>query len=153
VYRFGGVAREPRLLETPELAGVWDVFDCPYLAHAEAPGEVALPMADLSPHLFPDEREPLPLEAEDALLGALAALHARFWESPALELSWLTSALACGTVLGPGAGAEDARRATPHPMFARVEAGWRSALALDAGGERAEAEWTRWVEALARRCG
>lgn len=130
VYRTGdGIAREPRLLDARELAGVWEVLHCPYVAHAEEPGVVALLMEDLTPHLFPDVREPLAVPAEDALLGALAAMHARFWESPALELPWLTAPRIYGSVLGPGAGADEARREAPHPMFVRVEAGWRHALA------------------------
>jgi hypothetical protein len=130
VYRTGdGIAREPRLLDSPELSGVWEVFHCPYLAHAEEPGVAAMLMEDLGPYLFPDVREPLPASSEDALLGALAAMHARFWESPALDLPWLTAPQVYGAVLGPGAGAEEARRETPHPMFVRVDSGWRSALA------------------------
>lgn len=130
VYRTGeGIAREPRLLDSPELSGVWEEFHCAYLAHAEEPGRVALLMEDLAPSLFPDVREPLPVASEDALLGALAAMHARFWESPALDLPWLTAPRVYGAVLGPGAGAEEARREVPHPMFVRVEAGWRAAFA------------------------
>lgn len=130
VYRTGdGIAREPRLLDSPELSGVWEIFHCPYLAHAEESGTVGLLMEDLTPCLFPDVREPLPVASEEALLGALAALHARFWESPALDLPWLTAPHVYGAVLGPGAGAEEARREVPHSMFVRVEAGWRSALA------------------------
>jgi hypothetical protein len=130
VYRTGnGIAREPRLLDAPELSGVWEVFHCPYLAHAEEPGMAAMLMEDLEPWLFPDVREPLPAASEEALLGALAAMHARFWESPALDLPWLTAPHVYGFVLGPGAGAEEARRRSPHPMFARVAAGWRAALA------------------------
>ena len=130
VYRTGdGIAREPRLLDSPELSRVWEEFHCPYLAHAEGPGLAALLMEDLTPSLFPDVREPLAPAAEDTLLGALAALHARFWNSRALDLPWLTAPHVYGTVLGPGAGADEARREVPHPMFVRVEAGWRYALA------------------------
>lgn len=130
VYRTGdGIAREPRLLDSPELSRVWEEFHCPYLAHAEAPGLAALLMEDLTPSLFPDVREPLAPASEDALLGALAAMHARFWDSRSLDLPWLTAPHVYAAVLGPGAGAEEARRKTPHPMFTRVQAGWGYALA------------------------
>ena len=81
--------RTQAMLSEPRLAGIWDVFACPYLGFAAAGGEVALVMEDLTPHLFPDVREPLREHEEECVLRALAALHARFWESPALDLPWL----------------------------------------------------------------
>lgn len=130
VYRTGeGIAREPRLLDSPELSRVWEEFHCPYLAHGEAPGLAAMLMEDLTPSLFPDVREPLAPASEDALLGALAAMHARFWESRALDLPWLVAPHVYGALLGPGSGAEEARRKPSHPMFTRVRAGWGYALA------------------------
>ena len=87
-----GHGRTPLMLSEPRLAGIWEVFACPYLAFACAGGEVALLMEDLSPHLFPDVREPLREEEEERVLGALAALHARFWNAPVLDLPWLARA-------------------------------------------------------------
>ncbi|HXS83660.1 MAG TPA: phosphotransferase [Methylomirabilota bacterium] len=84
--------RASAMLSEPRLAGIWDAFACPYVGFACDGGEVALLMVDLTPHLFPDVREPLREQEEARVLGALASLHARFWESPALELAWLARA-------------------------------------------------------------
>ena len=84
--------REPAMLSETRLAGVWEAFACPYLAFARAGGEVVLLMEDLTPHLLPDVREPLCEDDEERLLGALAGLHARFWDSPVLDLPWLARA-------------------------------------------------------------
>ena len=61
--------REAAMLQAGELAAMWDAFACPYLAFAAGHDEVALLMDDLSPHLFPDVREPLADEAEERLVG------------------------------------------------------------------------------------
>jgi hypothetical protein len=81
--------RNTSMLSEARLAPIWDALACPYLGFANEAGEVALLMHDLSPYLFPDVREPLLEADEDRLLSALAALHARFWDSPVLELPWL----------------------------------------------------------------
>ena len=47
-YRSGDLrGREAALFEEPVLAGIWDVFACPYLAYATEAGEVGLLMEDL----------------------------------------------------------------------------------------------------------
>ncbi len=120
------VGREAFLLAEPALAGVWEVFRCPYLAYAVEDGEVGLLMDDLGAHLWPDVDEPLPAADEDVLLGALAALHARFWGSDdALALPWLMPAATYLDVLGPsvvdGPG--------PGPLGGLVRDGWLAALA------------------------
>lgn len=128
-YRTGDVlGREAALLSEPRLASVWDVFACPYLAWAIEDGEVGLLSDDLSAHLFPDLRAPIAETAEDALLGALASLHARFWESAALALPWLARLPAPYGLLGPRSGEEEARRGSTNPLFERVRAGWAAAF-------------------------
>src|SRR5262245_48225841 len=83
------IGRESLVLGEPALAGVWSAFASPYLAFAAADGEVALLMEDLTPYLLPDVREPIAEEHEERLLAAAATMHARFWESPALDQPWL----------------------------------------------------------------
>src|SRR5205823_271372 len=90
-YRSGDLRGcEAALFEEPALAGIWDVFACPYLAYAAEAGEVGLLMDDLSPCLLPDVDEPIAEAEEDALLEALARLHARYWESAEARPPWLT---------------------------------------------------------------
>src|SRR6185295_16875956 len=79
---------EASLLKTESLLAVWDIFDSPYIAVAAAPGAVGLLMTDLTESLLPDVREPLTDAQERTLLGALARLHARFWDF-APPGSWL----------------------------------------------------------------
>src|SRR5262249_42535115 len=83
--------REALVLESLTLAAVWECFECPYVAWAREGARTVLVQRDLSPYLFPDVRQPLEMDAEEALLGALASMHARFWSSPELELPWLAS--------------------------------------------------------------
>jgi hypothetical protein len=129
-YRTGDTrGREAALLAEPALDGVWDVFACPYLAHAAHDGEVGLLMEDLSAHLLPDIDEPLAAAQEDALLAGLAALHARFWNVTVLRLPWLATPAHLVAVLGPTAGEEEARRPASHPLFNQVRRGWAAALA------------------------
>jgi hypothetical protein len=73
--------REACFLGEPALNAVWDLFECPYIAFATAADDALLLMHDLSPHLVP-MRELIARAQEDRLVSALAALHARFWESP-----------------------------------------------------------------------
>jgi hypothetical protein len=76
-------------------------------------------------------REPVGASTEEALLGAIATLHARFWESPALALPWLTRPEWYADVLGPQqAGDEVALRGAPQGIRDGVARGWRDALAL-----------------------
>ncbi len=120
--------RESALLSEPEFSAVWDVFDCPYVAFAREDAEVGLLMWDLSPQLLPDQRVPIDLAVEDAVLGRIAELHARFWESSVRAREWLTHVGDLVTVLGPGTGVGDPRRPPAPALNARVQAGWALAI-------------------------
>jgi hypothetical protein len=121
--------REALLLAEPALAPVWDAFACPYLAFAREPDEIMLIMDDLSPHLFPDVREPLATEAEDLLLSALADLHARFWESPALDLPWLTRTEHYAALLDAECARDSTANAVlPDSLRHGINQGWAVAL-------------------------
>jgi hypothetical protein len=142
--------REPALLSEPEFAGVWNVFECPYVAFASEGVEVGLLMWDLSAQLLPDRREPLELAVEDALLGRIAELHARFWGSSVRAREWLSDAGDLITLLGPGSGTRDARRPAAASLQARVQAGW--ALAIPRLPVRVVATLFEPAEAWSRRC-
>jgi hypothetical protein len=122
------VGREAALLAEPALTGVWEVFECPYRAFAVRGGEAGMLMDDLSDHLLPDEDEPIAVADEDTLLSALAALHARYWESDVLRLPWLAAPVVRFALLGPIAAAEEARRALPAGFLDDVRRGWELAL-------------------------
>ncbi len=123
------VGREGLLLGEPALSGVWDAFACPYLAWSAADGDVALLMEDLSPYLLPDVCEPIGEDEEDRLLAAAAAMHANFWESPALALPWLARPDQLLGLLNAGTLATLAERGFPHPVVERAHAGWKAAFA------------------------
>lgn len=128
-YRTGDHSgREALLLAEDALAGVRDIFANPALAFALEPGEAGVLMTDLSAHLPPDVDEPLLDDQEGQLLGALARLHARFWQHGALGLPWLAQPASLFGLLGPAAPAEEARRSQPHPFFEAVREGWKLAL-------------------------
>ena len=141
------VGREAVLLDTPELAGVWSAFHCPYRAYVIQDGEIAVLMDDLSEHLFPDVDEPITLAHEDVLLDALASLHAKYWNSEVLGLPWLVTPAKFFAVLGPRS-VDDG-----EPFFALsdiVREGWRSVFARlpsDIAGLLSTP-----AEALAKRC-
>jgi hypothetical protein len=122
------VGREATLLAEPALSGVWEVLECPYRAFAVDGGDAGLLMDDLSDHLLPDDDEPIAVADEDALLAALAALHARYWESDVLRLQWLAPPVVRFALLGPMAGDEEARRPSPDAFFDDVRRGWEVAL-------------------------
>lgn len=123
--------REAALLAEPKLAAAWDAFARPHLAYAVEGSEVGLLMEDHSAHVLPDVREPIARELEERLLGAIATLHARFWESPALSLPWLARAEGFAEVLGPvQARDEEALRTAPASIRNGVRAGWEDALRL-----------------------
>ena len=121
------LGREAALLAEPALAGVWQAFDCPYRAFAMEPGEIGLLMDDLSDQLFPDVRQPITEGEEDVLLGALASLHARFWQSPALELPWLATATQRLGMPDPS-WLDQPYTGPAHPVQERIRDGWRVAL-------------------------
>lgn len=121
--------REAGLLAEPALAPVWDVFACPYVAFAAEGADVALVMEDLSEHLFPDVREPLREAQEDALLGAFAALHARFWNAPALDIPWLARPHSFAGLLDAAVAADGALpRLLPDALRDGLTRGWPLAL-------------------------
>jgi len=101
-------------------------------------------------------REPIAEAHEEALLTGLARLHARFWESPALELPWLAEAPALVRLLWPQI-LDDAthRDMVPSPLRERVVEGWtlaRARLSPRAWGvlTRPADEWTRLFEPFPR---
>ena len=65
---------------------------------------------------------------EDALLAALAALHARYWESDVLRLPWLAAPAVRFALLGPMASTEEARWPEPGGFFDDVRRGWEMAF-------------------------
>ena len=121
--------REGLLLGEPALGDVWRAFACPCLAWAAVEGEVALLMEDLSAHLLPDVREPFEEAQEDRLLTAVAAMHARFWESPTLALPWLTRPEQLLGLLNAATLETLGARRLPHPVLERAHAGWQIAFA------------------------
>lgn len=123
------VGREGLLLGEPGLDDVWRAFACPYLAWAAADGEIGLLMDDLTPHLLPDVREPIAEAAEERMLGAAAAMHAAFWESPALDPSWLARPGQLLGLLNAATLAGLAGRGFPHPVVERAHAGWQVGFA------------------------
>ena len=132
VYRSGDrIGREAALLGERALDGAWEAFACPYLAYAAEAGEIGLLMDDLTDALLPDVDEPITEVQEDALLVALARLHARYWGAPELRLPWLTSPEARFAIIGPRAADEEASRpasARFAPFFEMMRTGWEAAL-------------------------
>ncbi|GAC1463239.1 MAG: hypothetical protein PVSMB7_04620 [Chloroflexota bacterium] len=128
-YRTGDRhGREGLLLAESALDGIWDIFHSPFHAFALEPGAVGLLMDDLTGHLIPDRAGPLDEQTEDLILRSLAALHARYWQSDVLRLPWLTPFATRLAILGPGAAGEESARASPYPLFATVQRGWKTAL-------------------------
>jgi hypothetical protein len=123
------VGREGLMLGEPALAGIWSAYACPYLAWSAADGQVALLMEDLSAHLLPDLREPIAEAHEQRLLAAAAAMHARLWESPALDLPWLARTEQLLGLLSASTLELLAPRGFPHPVVERAHAGWQVAFA------------------------
>jgi len=123
------LGREEAWLHVSRLAGVAEHFALPYIASARADQQHALLMEDLSPSLLPDVREPLSRDSEDALLGALAAMHAHYWESHSLPPELLTTFESFLDMLGPNHGQDsEVLSLMPEPMRERVTVGWTDAL-------------------------
>jgi hypothetical protein len=124
------VGREWSLLAERALDAVWDTFVTPFVAFAVENGKSGLLMEDLGPHVFPDVREPIALGDEDALLSALARLHARFWESSTLSISWLGRASSTSGIVVPAVLDDAAALALmPPALRERLRVGWAAALA------------------------
>jgi phosphotransferase family enzyme len=125
-----GQGREALLLDTPDLAAVWTVFECPYVAFASQPGEVGLLLEDLTPALLPDVRAPLTDAQEQALLGALARLHARFWGDAAPSHGWLARPRDYCWMLGASIVDDPSGLGLlPPAMQEAVSHGWKAAIA------------------------
>jgi hypothetical protein len=121
------LGREALVVGSQELTGVWDAFESPYLAYATAPGETWLLMHDVGAHIVPDVREPVALGVEDALLGALARLHARFWNAAAMPL-WLSRPAQGLMLVGPAILDVDPDAPPRSPVRARIVEGWTEAF-------------------------
>jgi len=144
------LGREAALLGEPRLRGIWEAFRRPYLAYAMQDGEIGLLMGDLSPNLLPDVDTPITPDEENRLLAALAAMHARYWDTRVPHLPWLASPAQLLRILGPQAGAEEMSGENPHPMFDLVVRGWT--LALDSLPASLVELVKRPPELLAREC-
>ena len=123
--------REVSLLSEPSLASVWDCFTRAHLAYAVEGSEVGLLMEDHARAFPPDVREPITPAMEEAFLHAIASLHARFWESPALGLPWLSRPEWYCEILGPRQAEDEASiQDAPQSIRDGVRNGWPEALAL-----------------------
>jgi phosphotransferase family enzyme len=123
--------REARLLAEPALGVLWDIIDCPYVAFAVSQDEAVagLLMRDLSANLLPDVREPLTAPQEDALVGVLARMHARFWNHDVSQAPWLTRPEQYCDILSPAIlGDPNAVAILSPPLRDAVPRGWTSSL-------------------------
>jgi len=124
------IGREWSLLAERALDAVWEAFVSPFIAYAVEGGRSGLLMEDVGAHMFPDVRERIAPAHEDALLAALARLHARFWRSPVLSISWLGHAASTSGFLLPAVLDDAAALALmPPPLRERLRLGWNAALA------------------------
>jgi hypothetical protein len=121
--------REAALLDEPALAGIGAAFRSAVLAYAREPDAYALLMEDVSADLLPDERAPIRAEHERALVTALARLHARFWDAPALaSLDGLATPTCMLDLLAPAVAESQSFHDLAPPAFReRVIAGWEVA--------------------------
>lgn len=122
--RTGGIAREARLLADRSLDDVWRTFEPAYLAYAFDVDASAVLMDDLSAHLFPDVREPITRADEDAIIDALAALHAGFWNREARTTRWLAKGEFMYSFLTPYAIEQDESLGHTHRLYAAAKEGW-----------------------------
>jgi hypothetical protein len=121
--------READLLRTAELAGIWSVFACPYIAFAEQGPETGLLMHDLGAHLLPEGRDPIGQEEEDLLLRSLARMHALFWARTLPSVAWMAKLETFHTLIGPNLVGHSFETLLPEGLRAPVITGWREALA------------------------
>jgi hypothetical protein len=124
------VGREWCLLAERALHAVWEAFVSPYVAYAVEGSRSGLLMEDVGAYVFPDVRQPIALGSEEELLAALARLHARFWRSPALSISWLGRASWTSELVTPSVLDDTAALALMPPVLReRLRVGWDVALA------------------------
>jgi hypothetical protein len=117
------------LLDSETLRPVWDVFACPYVAFAAEPGEIGLLLHDLTSELMPDVRVPLSESQENALLGALAQLHALFWDRSTAALPWLMAPAQYCDILAPSVARDPAALTVlSSTLRESVPRGWELAL-------------------------
>jgi hypothetical protein len=121
--------REAELLRATELAGIWSVFACPYIAFAEEGPQTGLLMHDLGAHLFANVREPIAQEEEDLLLRSLARMHALFWARTLASVGWMATLETFHTLMGPNLVGHACESLLPEGLRANVIGGWREALA------------------------
>jgi aminoglycoside phosphotransferase (APT) family kinase protein len=127
-----------QLLQAPALADVWHIFANPYIACAAEHDRTAVLMDDLSEYIWADRLEtadppPISEDDEDALLRALARLHARFWQSDATRLPWLLQPADRFALLGP---LGRWRGRYPAELEQQISAGWSAALSRVPEGAR-----------------
>lgn len=129
------LGREVMVIEEAALAGVWQVFHCPVRAYAteQTPhGRVfGLLMDDVGEAVVPEETR-LTEAQEDALLAALACLHARYWDHAITRpdaLPWLMTLPQALNMLTPQSAAGQIRRGTPTRIFEWVNQGWAALFA------------------------
>lgn len=121
------VGREAKILTTPALEHIFNIFYSPYHLIAMEPGRVGLLMEDLSNGLFPDERKSIPVEDQDLILNKLAEMHAHFWESNEVRsLSWLHSADDFIYLIGP----KDHTDSSIQDIRQSVSRGWEVTMKL-----------------------
>lgn len=125
IWRSGNIHnREALILDTKEMAGVWNFFQPPYIAYAIEENNSALLMHDLSQYLFPDIRQPVKIEEENLLLHTLARMHAHYWQHELLFQSWLAKQEIFFSFLGPHTAKEEKIAGREHPIFELVQNGW-----------------------------
>jgi hypothetical protein len=145
------LGREAHILGEARLRSVWDIFRCPYVAFAVETAETGLLLWDLTAGLFPDARVPLSEREERTLLGALARMHARFWNLDTSSLDWLVRPAQYCDLLGPSVVEDpDVLAALSSTLREAVPRGWASALTrlpaesrrhLVRPGDEFEREW------------
>lgn len=125
------VGREAAILDDPYFSRIWESVQCPFVAFALEEGEIAVLMKDVTPHLFPDIREPIGLRKENDILHTLAMLHASYWASSEIKtVSWLIKPHHYLEMLGPGPHPTDATAPPPGKVRESMRKGWELALGL-----------------------
>ena len=119
----GDVAlREAQFAASPLIARLPREMGAPSIGAAHDGSGAAILMRDVSPWLLPDDRPAAAMEL-DALLAAMAAMHAAFWDEPLddAEVSWC-SVRDRLMILSPLVG----RKLVDEGRDFGVAAGWRA---------------------------